>query len=194
VAVLPLPAANAEQLAASIEPAVRAFAEPLQAVESGGRLAPSAAPFALEMSCMGGQYRIDIEKPGAYALFTEHAPAEFGLALAVAPAAERAFASHHHDDEISSIGIQEPRALDARKVNDWLSYLLQSHGEDILRMKGVLNIQGDERRYIFHGVHMMFDGRPERPWGSGPRASQLVFIGRKLDREELTAGFAACIA
>ena len=170
------------------------FAEPVQAVESGGRLAPADAPFALEMSCMGGQYRIDIEKPGAYALFTEHAPAEFGLALALKPAAERAFASHHHDEEIGSIGIQEVRGLDARKVNDWLSYLLQNRGEDILRMKGVLNIQGDERRYIFHGVHMMFDGRPDRPWGNAPRASQLVFIGRKLDREELLAGFAACIA
>jgi G3E family GTPase len=110
------------------------------------------------------------------------------------PAAERAFASHHHDDEISSIGIQETRALDARKVNDWLSYLLQTHGESILRMKGVLNLKGDDRRYVFHGVHMMFDGRPERPWGSAARASQLVFIGRRLDREELVAGFAACLA
>jgi len=194
VAVLPLQAASSEQLVANIETAVRIFAEPLQAVESGGRLAPGAAPFALEMSCMGGQYRIDIDKPGAYALFTEHAPAEFGLSLALKPTAERAFASHHHDDEIGSIGIQESRALDARKVNDWLSYLLQNRGEDILRMKGVLNILGDDRRYIFHGVHMMFDGRPDRPWGSGQRASQLVFIGRKLDREELLAGFAACIA
>ena len=61
-------------------------------------------------------------------------------------------------------------------------------------MKGVLNILGDDRRYIFHGVHMMFDGRPDRAWGDTPRASQLVFIGRKLDREELLAGFAACIA
>ena len=86
------------------------------------------------------------------------------------------------------------RALDARKVNDWLSYLLQNHGEDILRMKGVLNLAGDDRRYIFHGVHMMFDGRPERAWGKAPRSSQLVFIGRKLDREELLAGFSACIA
>jgi G3E family GTPase len=194
VALLPMSSATAEALAAQIEPAVRAFAETAQDVESGGHFAPGSAPAALEMSCMGGQYRIDIEKPGAYALFTEHAPAEFGLALAIKPSAERAFASHHHDDEISSIGIQESRALDARKVNDWLSYLLQSRGEDILRMKGVLNIQGDERRYVFHGVHMMFDGRPDRPWGSGPRASQLVFIGRKLDREELLAGFSACLA
>jgi len=194
VALLPLPAATAASLATQIEPAVRVFAEPALAVESGGHLAPGGAPFALEMQCMGGQYAIDIARAGAYALFTEHAPAAFGLALAAAPVAERAFASHHHDSEIGSIGIEEPRALDARKVNDWLSYLLQSHGERILRMKGVLNIAGDDRRYVFHGVHMMFDGRPDRPWGAAPRLSQLVFIGRQLDREELLAGFLACVA
>ena len=194
VALLALPAATAEALAAQIEPAVRVFAESAHAAESGDHLVPGARPYALAMSCMGGQYCIDIQTAGAYALFTEHAPAEFGLAMPMAPGAECAFASHHHDAEIGSIGIREDRALDARKVNDWLSYLLQSHGENILRMKGVLNIKGDDRRYVFHGVHMMFDGRPDRPWGSAPRASQLVFIGRKLDRDELLAGFTACLA
>jgi len=194
VALLPLGAASREALESQIEPAVRVFAEAARDVESGGHLQPATAPWALAMGCMGGQFCIDIATPGAYALFTEHAPAEFGLALATAPVAQRAFASHHHDAEISSIGIQETRALDARKVNDWLSYLLQSRGEDILRMKGVLNIKGDERRYVFHGVHMMFDGRPDRPWGAAARASQLVFIGRKLDRDEFLAGFSACIA
>jgi G3E family GTPase len=194
VALLPMPAATPDALAAQIEPAVRVFAEVARDVESGGHFSAGNEPLALEMSCMGGQYCIDIAQPGAYALFTEHAPGEFGMAMPGKPAAERAFASHHHDDEISSIGIQETRALDARKVNDWLSYLLQTHGENILRMKGVLNLKGDDRRYIFHGVHMMFDGRPERPWGNAARASQLVFIGRRLDREELIAGFSACLA
>jgi G3E family GTPase len=194
VALLPMPAATAEALAAQIEPAVRVFAEAARAAESGDHLVPGGTPYALAMSCMGGQYCIDVAATGAYALFTEHAPAEFGLAMPMAAGAERAFASHHHDAEIGSIGIREEQALDARKVNDWLSYLLQSHGENILRMKGVLNIKGDDRRYVFHGVHMMFDGRPDRPWGDAPRASQLVFIGRKLDREELLAGFAACLA
>jgi G3E family GTPase len=194
VALLPMPAATDEALAAQIEAAVRVFAEKAGDVESGGHFGSGETPVALEMSCMGGQYCIDIARPGAYALFTEHAPAEFGLAMASTLAAQRAFASHHHDEEIGSIGISETRALDARKVNDWLSYLLQTHGESILRMKGVLNLKGDDRRYIFHGVHMMFDGRPDRAWGNTPRASQLVFIGRKLDREELIAGFSACLA
>jgi G3E family GTPase len=194
VALLPMPDASAEALAAQIEPAVRAFAEDASDVESGGHLIPAAQPYALEMQCMGGQYAITIPKTGAYALFTEHAPGEFGLSLDAKLVSERAFASHHHDDEISSMGIDEPRALDARKVNDWLSHVLQAHGEDILRMKGVLNIKGDERRYIFHGVHMMFDGRPERPWGNATRGSQLVFIGRNLAREELLTGFLGCVA
>ena len=194
VALLPLAAATVDALAAQIEPAVRVFAEVARDVESGGHFGPGEQPAALEMSCMGGQYCIDVAKAGPYALFTEHAPAEFGLSMPVQPVAQRAFASHHHDDEISSVGIQESRPLDARKVNDWLSHLLQTHGEDILRMKGVLNLKGDDRRYIFHGVHMMFDGRPERAWSDAARSSQVVFIGRKLDREELTTGFLACLA
>ena len=194
VALLPLAAATREALDAQVEAAVRVFAEKASQVESGGHLAPAGRPHALEMQCQGGQYCIDIADAGAYALVCEHHPAEFGLQLSLAPAAERQFASHHHDQEISSIGISDPRPLDARKVNDWLSYLLQSRGADILRMKGVLNIRGEKRRYVFHGVHMMFDGRPDRPWDDAPRASNLVFIGRKLDRQELEAGFASCIA
>ena len=32
-------------------------------------------------------------------------------------------------------------------------------------MKGVLNVKGEDRRQVFHGVHMMFDAQAERPWG-----------------------------
>jgi G3E family GTPase len=42
---------------------------------------------------------------------------------------------------------------------------------------------------------MMFDGQLERPWAPGAsRQNTLVFIGRKLDRQELEAGFHSCIA
>ena len=128
-------------------------------------------------------------------IFCEHAPAEFGFSLAgVPPAAEREFGSHHHETEISSVGIEDARALDPDKVNEWLSYLLQSRGQDILRMKGILNFRGEPRRYVFHGVHMIFDGQLERPWDGGPRGNRLIFIGRSLDRQELEAGFESCVA
>ena len=194
VVLLPVAGSTRELLDAQVEPAVRVFAEPVRKIESGDHLAPASQPWALAMQCMGGQWCIDIAEAGSYALFCEHDPAEFGLQLAPAPVVTRAFASHHHDQAVSSIGISDPRPLDARKVNDWLSYLLQNRGEDLLRMKGVLNLRGETRRYVFHAVHMMFDGRPERPWGDVARNSSVVFIGRNLDRAELEAGFASCLA
>jgi G3E family GTPase len=193
-ALLPMGEATDAGLAAMVEPAVRVFAEKATTVEIGGHFAPAASPHAFEMGCHGGQYCIDVPQTGAYALFVEHAPEEFGLGLTVQPSAQRRFASHHHEEDIRSVGLSDARPLNARKVNDWLSYLLEKRGQDIFRMKGVLNIRGDERRYVFHGVHMMFEGRPDRAWADAPRSSQLVFIGRGLDREELEAGFANCIA
>jgi len=61
-------------------------------------------------------------------------------------------------------------------------------------MKGVLSIAGDPRRFVFQGVHMLFDGRPDREWGSEPRTNKLIFIGRNLNREQLNANFSACLA
>ncbi len=195
VAVLPVAAATAEALQSAIEPAVRAFAEPVQAVACDGEVLPGHAHYGLDVSHAGASFTLQVATPGAYAIFCEHAPVEFNLRLeGSAPSAERAFASHHHDEEIASIGISDPRPLDPKKLQAWLDYLLQSRGADIFRMKGVLNVKGEDRRYVFHGVHMMFDGQLERPWGSGPRVNHLVFIGRNLDRKEFEAGFESTVA
>ncbi len=193
--VLPASAATSAALEAAIEPAVRAFAEPAQRVVRDGTLKPGHAHYALDVAHGCASFALAIDQPGAFALFCEHAPAEFNLRVAgQRPAVERAFPSHHHDEEIRSVGISDARALDRTRLNDWLSYLLQARGADIFRMKGVVNVHGEDRRYVFHGVHMMFDGQLERPWGDRPRASQLVFIGRNLDRAELEAGFESALA
>jgi G3E family GTPase len=195
--VVPLSTATPEALKGAIERAVRAFAEPATVVDCHGEVAPGAAPqhVALDLSHAGADFTLRIAQPGAYAFFFEHHPLEFGLHLAgQRPAAERRFASHHHQDDISSIGISDPRPLDPAKLNQWLDYLLKSRGQDIFRMKGVLNIRGEERRHVFHGVHMMFDAQAERPWGNAPRVNQLVFIGRGLDRAEFEAGFESAVA
>jgi len=137
---------------------------------------------------------------GAYALLTEHHPSEFNLALlgpegGVAPAAEREFKPPHgHDDAVTSVGITTPGDLDPNKLNAWLGQLLRTQGPDIYRMKGVLSLKGQPERYVFQGVHMLFDGQPDRPWGAEPRPNALIFIGRRLDRAALTAGFQACLA
>jgi G3E family GTPase len=60
-------------------------------------------------------------------------------------------------------------------------------------MKGILSIAKQSRRFVFQGVHMLFDGRPDKEWGDEPRNNQLVFIGRNLNRAELTEGFYSCL-
>jgi G3E family GTPase len=187
---------GAEELNRQIEPALRVFGDTPIDVACGGRFEASALLFRLDVGHEGAEFTLSVNEPGNYAVFCEHVPQEFALRFGnLKPAAERQFASHHHhDDEITSIGICDPRALDGRKLDEWLNYLMQSQGQDIFRMKGVLNLKGEDRRYVFHGVHMMFDGKMERPWGSVPRQNSLVFIGRKLDRQEIEAGFESCVA
>ncbi len=192
--MLPATAATAEGLTQQVEPAVRAFAEQAHTVDCEGLLRPGPGLNRIDVAHDGTHFTLQVAQAGAYSIFCEHAPAEFNLRLhGREPAVERAFASHHHDEEIGSIGLTDPRPLDPTKLNDWFSYLLQSRGADIFRMKGVINLRGEERRYVFHGVHMMFDGRLERPWGNATRGSTLVFIGRNLDRQELEAGLESCV-
>lgn len=61
-------------------------------------------------------------------------------------------------------------------------------------MKGVLNIADQSERFVFQGVHMLFDGQPQRTWRADEeRRSEMIFIGRNLDRNELEQGFRQCL-
>ena len=70
--------------------------------------------------------------------------------------------------------------------------VVREHGTKIFRSKGILSFDDSDKRYVFQGVHMVMDSRWGAPWGSDPRTSRLVFIGRGLNRAELAAGFEAC--
>jgi len=102
---------------------------------------------------------------------------------------------HQHDQSVTSVGIEMDGAVAIDRLNDWLGWLLSTKGTDIFRMKGVLNVAGSDHRYVFQGVHMLFDGQPDRAWRADEmRMNRLVFIGRNLDRAELTSRFTACCA
>jgi G3E family GTPase len=103
-------------------------------------------------------------------------------------------AAHEHDESVTSFAIVESGALDEEKLNNWLSELLPTKGVDIFRMKGILNIAGEDERFVFQGVHMLFDGKPDRPWKEGEtRKNELVFIGRNLDETQLREDFKQCL-
>jgi len=200
VALVPVNESTDEALKDAVEPVVMVFSDDAHELSAGGTLQPSGQLIALNLTADELRFDVQIDHPGAYALFTEHHPDEFqaqlfGNSTLVKPVVEREFKpDHEHDDEVTSVGITTPGDLDADRLNDWIGNLLRTKGIDIFRMKGILSIKGEPNRFVFQGVHMLFDGRPDRPWGSEPRYNSLIFIGRNLDRAELTKEFEACLA
>jgi G3E family GTPase len=139
---------------------------------------------------------VTITQAGAYVLFLTQEPVGGVMVGNAKPVAVHRYKTQHlHEEEVGSVGLTIPGELDSKKLNVWISTLLQTFGNDIYRMKGVLCIKGDRSRFVFQGVHMLFDGSPDRPWKPGEeRVNKMVFIGKNLNRELLTAGFEACLA
>jgi G3E family GTPase len=102
---------------------------------------------------------------------------------------------HRHDDEIASVSLSSRRPMDRELFSDWLEQLVARQGRDILRLKGIIDLQSDSNRFVVQGVHMLLEAQAQRPWKAGEvRESRLVVIGRKLDALALQAGFDACAA
>ena len=61
-------------------------------------------------------------------------------------------------------------------------------------MKGILNIAGEDHRFVFQGIHMLFDGQQDRPWKPDEsRTNEIVFIGRNLASMQLAEKFRECL-
>ena len=100
---------------------------------------------------------------------------------------------HEHDDSVTSVSLREEAPLERMRLQYWLQNLLNTKGQDIFRFKGVLNIKGMDERVVLQGVHMLSTQAADRPWEADePRISELVFIGRNLDAEELRSGLSGC--
>jgi G3E family GTPase len=105
--------------------------------------------------------------------------------------------SHHHDhdDAIKAFVFQSGRPFDPAKLEEYMAALTQVYGPDMLRYKGVLFMNGTNRRMIFQGVHMLMGADVGRPWGKDEKpASKMVFIGRNLPKEAILKGLTACLA
>ena len=184
----------------AIEDAVLVFSDQEVDFQSGATIEPSDDLAQIDLAGDEATYILRVPVAGAYVLFTEHHPDEFEAFVAdpegerVEPSLTREYKpDHEHDEEVTSVAINTPGDLDFKKFDDWLGELLSKHGQDIFRMKGVLSFSDAEERFVFQGVHMLFDGRMDRPWREGERSNSLIFIGRNLDREALTTGFSTCM-
>ena len=101
---------------------------------------------------------------------------------------------HHHDDAIKAFVFQSARPFDPGKLEEYMGALTQVYGQDMLRYKGVLFMNGSPRRMILQGVHMLMGADVGRPWGKDEKpGSKMVFIGRNLPKEAILSGLQACL-
>ena len=115
-------------------------------------------------------------------------------------AAEAAHHHHHHhhdpnrhDARIQAFGLTFTEPLPWEGLASWREMLAITRGASILRMKAILNLQGEDRPVVLHGVQHVFRP-PERltAWPAGhDRCSRIVFILRDLDRAVVEEGLAA---
>ena len=110
-----------------------------------------------------------------------------GRAYADAPAFDH---DHRHAQEISTFSLVARQPLDWLAFHRWLGDLRASHGDRLLRVKGLLNVADEEGPVVIHGVQHIFHppvalGR----WPDHDRTSRLVMIVRGLDRFAVEAGW-----
>ncbi|PWQ97504.1 CobW family GTP-binding protein [Leucothrix arctica] len=193
-------AASETAMRETVEKAVLVFSDNEVELQTGAVIEPSEQLSQINLEGDQLEYILRVPAAGAYTLFTEHHPDEFEAYITdaqgnrVEASFEREYKpDHEHDEDVTSVGINTQGDLDLDKFQEWLRVLLAEQGADIFRMKGILSFSNSEKRYVFQGVHMLFDGRSDRPWREGERNNSLIFIGRNLDREALNAGFNSCL-
>jgi G3E family GTPase len=116
--------------------------------------------------------------------------------FAAAPEAEEPHAHHgdvnRHDASIAAFCLVFDRPLDWTMFGVWLSMLLSDRGEDVLRVKGLLNVVGSPGPVVIHGVqHIVHRPVHLEAWPDADRRSRIVFITRGIARERVARSFAA---
>jgi G3E family GTPase len=101
---------------------------------------------------------------------------------------------HAHDDDVKSFVFRSKRAFNPAKLEDFLGSIVNIYGPRMLRYKGVLHMQGTDRKVIFQGVHQLMGSDLGPKWAAGEeKVNKLVFIGIELPREILEQGLEQCL-
>ncbi len=106
----------------------------------------------------------------------------------------RAHDVNRHGADIHAFSIVEDRPLDWTAFGLWLSMLLNRHGLEILRVKGILSIDDEAAPVAVHGVqHLVHPPVHMDHWPDSDRRSRIVFIVKGLARAEIERSFAAFV-
>ena len=111
-----------------------------------------------------------------------------------AQGADHAPRHHHHDDDVKSFVFRSDKPFSPAKLEDFLSAIVNIYGPRMLRYKGVLNMEGTDRKVIFQGVHQLMGSDLGPAWAPGEhKTSKMVFIGIDLPRDIFLQGLEQCL-
>jgi G3E family GTPase len=100
---------------------------------------------------------------------------------------------HHHGIHAFCLTSEQPLAWAA--FSAWLGRLRNGAGDDLLRVKGILNLIGESAPVVVHGVHHIFHPPVVLDaWPDSDHRSKIVFIARGIERSELEASFLEHVA
>lgn len=113
--------------------------------------------------------------------------------------ARAAGGDHHHGHDINRHGpdiaafvLEVEDRVDWTVFGLWLTLLLHSRGDDVLRVKGLLRVAGTDTPVVVQGVqHIVHAPSHLDAWPDADRRSRLVFITRGIARAEIERSFAA---
>jgi G3E family GTPase len=101
---------------------------------------------------------------------------------------------HAHDDDVKSFVFRSDKAFSPAKLEDFLGAIVNIYGPRMLRYKGVLNMEGTERKVIFQGVHQLMGSDLGPAWATGEaKTSKMVFIGIDLPKDIFMQGLEQCL-
>ena len=97
---------------------------------------------------------------------------------------------HHdinrHDDRIASVCMTIDQPLAAEVFDEWFGLLTTLKGVNMLRVKGLINLQGMEKPLVVHGVQHIWHPPAMLPeWPSDDKRSRIVFIMRDMEKSDL---------
>ncbi len=99
-----------------------------------------------------------------------------------------------HSDDIAAFVFKSTRPFDAARLEEFLSSLVNVYGPRMLRYKGVLSMDGADRKVVFQGVHQMMGTDIGGKWeATDERASKMVFIGINLPKDIIIQGLEQCL-
>ncbi|GAB2856785.1 GTP-binding protein [Pseudoduganella ginsengisoli] len=100
----------------------------------------------------------------------------------------------HHTDEIAAFVFKSERPFDSAKLDEFLGGLINVYGPRMLRYKGVLFMDGADRKVVFQGVHQIMGSDLGAKWGANDtRGSKMVFIGKNLPKDVFVRGLEQCL-